>query len=369
LAVAYVSVPNDWENPCVWAWDDDGKSAFDAWPGGELEKDLANEGWYYIYLPAWANNIIVNANDGGVQTSGEIKSPGGSFWVTVESSEEASITADKQTTGDAPAYVERIVVHSRVPQSWETVNLWAWLASDGTNAFAAQPGETMKAGDGGWFSAKAPAWIDSIIVNGGAEGIQTAELTIEPKEVWVVVNDDLTAEVSYSNPDLDVAGITVRAKVPDDWTDPCLWAWLDPDGANAFSAWPGEPFVKDGDWYALQAPGWINSLIVNANSGAVQTGDSKGLEVGKDIWIVVTDAENYVVDYKEIDMAAVAAELAPTEAPKQEAPETDAPAPTAAPADDSASSGGSPVVWIIIVIAAVVAIAIAAVAVRKSKKK
>lgn len=29
----YVQVPEDWENPCVWAWDSDGNNAFTAWPG------------------------------------------------------------------------------------------------------------------------------------------------------------------------------------------------------------------------------------------------------------------------------------------------------------------------------------------------
>lgn len=28
----YVQVPEDWENPCVWAWDSDGNNAFTAWP-------------------------------------------------------------------------------------------------------------------------------------------------------------------------------------------------------------------------------------------------------------------------------------------------------------------------------------------------
>lgn len=32
----YVQVPEDWENPCVWAWDSDGNNAFTAWPGEEM---------------------------------------------------------------------------------------------------------------------------------------------------------------------------------------------------------------------------------------------------------------------------------------------------------------------------------------------
>lgn len=44
-------------------------------------------------------------------------------------------------------------------------------------------------------------------------------------------------------------------------------------------------------WYALEAPGWINSVIINANEGGVQTTDLS-VESGKDVWVVVTDAEN-----------------------------------------------------------------------------
>lgn len=60
----YVQVPADWESPCVWAWDSDGNNAFEAWPGEEMEADPENEGWYYIWLPSFANHVIVNANDG-----------------------------------------------------------------------------------------------------------------------------------------------------------------------------------------------------------------------------------------------------------------------------------------------------------------
>ena len=28
----YVQVPEDWNAPCVWAWDEEGNNAFDAWP-------------------------------------------------------------------------------------------------------------------------------------------------------------------------------------------------------------------------------------------------------------------------------------------------------------------------------------------------
>ena len=35
----YVQVPEDWENPCIWAWDEEGNNAFAAWPGEEMDAD------------------------------------------------------------------------------------------------------------------------------------------------------------------------------------------------------------------------------------------------------------------------------------------------------------------------------------------
>ena len=38
----YVQVPEDWADPCVWAWDSDGNNAFTAWPGEEMEADAGD---------------------------------------------------------------------------------------------------------------------------------------------------------------------------------------------------------------------------------------------------------------------------------------------------------------------------------------
>jgi len=305
MIVAYVLVPESWKNPCLWAWDDAGNSAFTAWPGGEAEPDPNNSGWYYCYLPNWANNIIVNANDGTVQTSGELKTNGRNFWIKVDSPDKAEITFTALTSGVAPDYVEKIAVHAKVPASWNNPCLWAWLDPQGTNVFAKWPGGEMRGKSGEWYTLKTPSWVNAIIINANNGSVQTKDLkNLEHgKEVWVSVNDDLSAVVYYENPDLMVPGITVRTKVPADWKEPCLWAWLDPDGTNAFASWPGEPFTLKGDWYEIALPGWANSFIVNANGGKVQTGDMKNLETGKDIWIVVTDSANYAYDYKEIASA------------------------------------------------------------------
>ena len=66
--IVYAQIPEDWENPCIWAWDEEGNNVFEAWPGEEMNVDAGNDGWYYNYIPKWATHVIVNANAGEVQT-------------------------------------------------------------------------------------------------------------------------------------------------------------------------------------------------------------------------------------------------------------------------------------------------------------
>lgn len=359
-----VKVPEGWDSPNLWAWADDGTNAFAAWPGEAME-ELA-EGWYYTYVPNFVQNVIVNANqstDAAIQTDGIVVEAGKEVWITVAEDKTATVSYEAQLRGEIPAYVEKFVVHAYVPLSWKTVNMWAWSAPDGTNAFEAWPGEAMVEGEDGWFTGKAPTWINSLIINGNDGSVQTADITIEGKELWITVYEDLTYELSYEDPNKAVPNITVHAQVPADWSGPCCWAWSAPDGTNAFTAWPGEALTQDGDWYTIEVPGWINSVIINANEGTVQTTDLS-VEAGKDIWIVVTDAENATVSYEE-----PAAAPAPQETTAPPAPET-----TEAPATDPAPStpakdGGDNTGVIIGVVAAVAVVGGGAAVVMKKKKK
>lgn len=312
-----VQVPEGWDAPHVWAWADDGTNAFAAWPGEEMEP-LA-EGWYYIYVPGFVQNVIVNANQGtdaAAQTDGIVVEAGKEVWITVAEDATASVSYEAQLRGEIPAYVEKFVVHVYVPLSWKTVNLWAWSAPDGTNAFEAWPGAEMTEGEDGWFTGKVPVWVNSLIVNGNEGSVQTEDISIEAKELWITVYEDLTYELSYEDPNKAVDNITVHAQVPADWEAPCCWAWSAPDGTNAFSSWPGEALTLDGDWYTIQVPGWINSVIINGNEGTVQTTDLS-VETGKDVWIVVTDPENAAVSYEAPAAEAASVETTPetTEAP------------------------------------------------------
>ena len=149
-----------------------------------------------------------------------------------------------------------------------------------------------------------------------------------------------------------MANITVHVITPSDWDAPCLWAWSAPDGTNAFASWPGEALEEgENGWLIKEVPGWVNSIIVNGNEGGVQTSDIS-VDTGKDIWLVVKDADNFEVSYEEpqVDVAAE--------------PATEAPAETA----EAGSNNTAPIVIGIVVIAAAVVIIIV-VAKKNAKNK
>ena len=352
-----VKVPDDWQNPCVWAWDEDGNNAFEAWPGEECEATPDNEGWYYVWVSDWANHVIVNANAGEVQT-GELVLDGKDAWITVSDADNAEISYDAQTTGDTPEYTEKFLIHAKVDDSWENPNLWAWSAPDGTNAFEAWPGKAMTAGEDGWYTAKAPTWVNSIIINANNGDVQTEDLSIDPAEIWVTVAEDGTADFSYTDPEkAEIPNVTVHVKAPSDWENPNLWAWSAPDGTNAFASWPGEALEENNGWLTKEIPGWVNSIIVNGNDGSVQTSDIS-IETEKDVWVVVTDAENYEVTYEEPDATAI--DTTATDAVAEETT-------TETVATENTQQSSTPVVLIIIIVI-VLAVIVAAVVTKKKSK-
>lgn len=359
MTVVYVQIPEDWEGPCIWAWDEDGNNAFEAWPGGNMEADTANEGWYYAFIPNWATHVIINGNEGNVQTEEQILE-GKNAWLTVSSPEEVSISYDQQTEGEIPEYVETFPVHVKVPESWSAPNMWAWSAPDGTNVFENWPGEALTMGENDWYTMELPTWVNSIIVNGNGGEVQTEDISIDAAELWITVLEDGSADFTYNDPDKEeVANITVRVMAPSDWEAPNLWAWSAPDGTNAFASWPGEALEEDENgWLKMQVPGWVNSLIVNGNEGSVQTTDIS-VDAGKDVWLVVKGPEEAEVYYEEPQVEAAEA-----------SEEADAETETTAPEEEKPEDEGSnmTVAWIIVAVVVVAVIAAGVVIVVKKKK-
>lgn len=353
MTIIYAQVPQDWEAPCIWAWDEDGNNAFAAWPGGSMEADADNEGWYYAWIPSWANHVIINGNEGDVQT-GEQVLEGKNAWITVASPEEVTISYEQQTTGEIPGYVETFTVHAKVADSWSEPNLWAWSAPDGTNVYEAWPGEPMTMGEDGWYTMEVPTWVNSLIVNANGGEVQTEDLSVDAAEVWIIVAEDGSFEFTYDDPEQkEIGTIMVRVIAPSDWEAPNLWAWSAPDGTNVFTTWPGEPLEEGLDgWLKKEVPGWVNSLIVNGNEGSVQTTDIS-VEAGKDVWLVVKGSEEAEVYYEEPQIEQE------TEEAKSEKAETEKP---------TEEKSDMTMVWVIIVIVVAAAV-IAGVVVIKKKKK
>ncbi len=77
----YAHVPESWAAPGVWAWDDNQKNAFKAWPG--LAMTEGEDGWWYAEVPAWVQNIIINANNGSSQTADLDMEQQADMWIPV----------------------------------------------------------------------------------------------------------------------------------------------------------------------------------------------------------------------------------------------------------------------------------------------
>lgn len=78
-------VPDSWASPGCWAWNSiTGEDVFSAWPGEAMDK---GRDWYTIDIPSWINYVIINANDGSIQTEDIAVDSGYDIWIIIHASE------------------------------------------------------------------------------------------------------------------------------------------------------------------------------------------------------------------------------------------------------------------------------------------
>ena len=166
------------------------------------------DGWYSIKVPVWVNSIIVNANEGNVQTE-DISIDPAELWITVA----ADGSYDFSYKNPDQAEIPNVTIHVSAPADWNGPCLWAWSAPDGTNAFAAWPGEALEEGEGGWLVKEIPGWVNSIIVNGNEGSVQTTDISVETgKDIWLTINGPEDYTVSYEEIALEETTETVTAQ-------------------------------------------------------------------------------------------------------------------------------------------------------------
>lgn len=73
-------VPSSWGSPNCWAWKDGGSNVFDAWPGAAMTKAGT---YYYVEMASWADRVIINGNNGGIQTADIPIEAGRDIWIIV----------------------------------------------------------------------------------------------------------------------------------------------------------------------------------------------------------------------------------------------------------------------------------------------
>ncbi|MBO8427316.1 MAG: starch-binding protein [Firmicutes bacterium] len=209
-AVIYARVPNDW-NKAV-ATFKDSENVEDTYT---LELSYnTTEKWYIDRAPAKYDTISINNGEvGGLKESVEVTVTSSPYYIQV--------TDDTNTEGKYNATVvyekpvdasEVFTVHAKVPSDWTDVGLWAWKYEGGAAAVAGSwPGVQMTLDeDGEWYTYDQVSTIgDRVIINQNlfADGLQTVDIAVEPRECWIVLTEldadgKYEAEVYYEEPTL-----------------------------------------------------------------------------------------------------------------------------------------------------------------------
>lgn len=365
------SVPAEWTTPYLYCWNGNGEAA--AWPGTPMQEV---DGWWYAYMPNDMENIIINNGNGQPQTGDQKVDAGLPVCVQVKADMSCDVEYDLPV--EVPEYSEvkipTYVIRVGAPESWASAFVWAW-DDNLTNAFSAWPGMELTMGADGFWYGEVNAQYKNVVIAEKDGGEQTADLVVTGDENWILFgekNGEGKYDATISNtapegfeppeggssteqpttPPADAGSVKVHAMVPADWTQVNAWAWKTGDNTNAFEAWPGNAMTKDGDWYVIEVPGWVDGFIVN--NGSVQTGDLT-IEAGKEVWLDATDVANVGIYYEEPDIEA------PTLPPETTPPTTAEPTPSEPDASEPVTTEPAPagngglIAGIVVAVVAVIA--------------
>ena len=320
--VVYVKLPDQWTNPRLWIWDENGNTPayIGVWPGN-LAMTLEADGWYSCAIPSKYNNFLISA-DGELQTGDMMVSPAPQVWVDCYDPGLISIYYENpngQAPGPMP--IPTVMVHAGVPESWTGCYLYAW---NETGPYTEWPGIEMSKFDDGFWAADVPAEYNNVVIAQKNGNVQSVDLTVEGSECWIAfirLNDSGKYEANVTDyapenfvppvvPETPVEPseeMTVYAKVPTEWINVRLWAWDDENThPEDMGPWPGNLTMTRGEdgWYYYSLPMKYRNLLINGDG--VQTKDLK-VEQLPEVWLDCTDPQNPVVSYSKPGSAVGAA--------------------------------------------------------------
>ncbi len=262
--------PEGWNDPCLWAWTNEGgANAFPgiAWPGRAMED--AGDGWYQLAVPTRVDMVIIAANQGtdtAIQSEG-LLIEGKDVWFdgvsegTAQNEDGTSrvtynLTALDAAPEGAPAareYVSEAYFGVHVPNAWRTAEVYG---VDGEGKATLIPTELDS--DGYRFMGFAASnYVSYYVTDGGSR--RSVNFTLRGNNgnsAWFAdVGDYLydgkneAGVVAYDTKPLPPSDTyRLEVSVPEDWTEPYLWAWNKESGVGMFSTWPGEALepISDG---------------------------------------------------------------------------------------------------------------------------
>ena len=286
---AVVPTDNNWKQPYLYYWYDDGTSG-PAWPGTPM-KELG-AGQFEIDIPADISNVIINNGSGALQTKDLKLTPGleSTIYVTVSNNNEVSTRIE--------TIMEEVTIHVKAPASWGKVYLHHWHDDgEGTE----YPGEQLTEKDeNGYWTIKVHGDVTHMLVNDGGLN-QSGDLNVfAGREAWIDVSD--TVSGTFEGDDGNVTtyyrtnvkytlseGFVLHASVPSGWSDTVYMYYWRTDGSQN-AAWPGVPMTKgDFGWYTAAdlVPADVSQIIIN--DGAHQTVDLS-ITPGLETWIMVNNS-------------------------------------------------------------------------------